>query len=149
MKKPSASFRKIMIVVFCIITLPTALSAQTVKIKQGKVTINEKEVFIYKAAKYGFSLCDMKTNEELIFIKENQGTIKEGPDADKDNFIIYNFLKQKIKVEIARYYSPKTCISFLFNEGVFDLDGNLNLEKITLFKEKYDEAISDKIVIPR
>lgn len=138
-----------MFIVFCLIIIPNALYAQKVKIKQDRVTINEKEVFIYKAAKYGFSLCNIKTNEELIFIKENQGTIKDGPDEDKDNFIIYNFLKEKIKVEIAKYYSPKTCIVFLFNEGVFDLEGNLNLEKITLLKEKFDEAISEKIVIQR
>ncbi|GEM_PF-1425176 len=149
MKTLLKSIHKLLIMVFCLIIIPNALYAQKVKIKQDRVTINEKEVFIYKSAKYGFSLCNIKTNEELIFIKENQGTIKDGPDEDKDNFIIYNFLKEKIKVEIAKYYSPKTCIMFLFNEGVFDLEGNLNLEKITLLKEKFDEAISEKIVIQR
>lgn len=138
-----------MIIMFCLIMIPNAIYAQKIKIKQDIVTINDKEVFIYKGAKYGFSLLNIKTNDEVIFIKENQGTVKEGPDEDKDNFIIYNFLKEKIKVEIAKYYSPKTCIMFLYNEGVFDLEGNLNSEKIALFKEKYDEAISDKIVIPR
>jgi hypothetical protein len=149
MKNPSKFILRFIIVVFCLITLPGALFAQKVKIKEDKVFIDEKEVFIYKGAKYGFSLCNKSTGEELIFIKENQGTIKEGPDEDKDNFIVYNFLKEKIKVEIAKYYSPKSCIAFLFNEGVFDMEGNLNSEKITLFKEKYDEAISDKIVLPR
>ena len=138
-----------MITMVCIIMIPSAIYAQKIKIKQDIVTINDKEVFIYKGAKYGFSLHNIKTKDEVIFIKENQGSIKDGPDEDKDNFIIYNFLKEKIKVEIARYYSPKTCILFLYNEGVFDLEGNLYSEKIALFKEKYDEAISDKIVIPR
>jgi len=149
MKNPLKSIHKLMIIVFCLIIIPNTINAQKVIIKQDRVTINEKEVFIYKGAKYGFSLYNIKTNDEVIFIKENQGTIKEGTDEDKDNFITYNFLKEKIKVEIAKYYSPKTCIIFLFNEGVFDLEGNLNFEKITLFKDKYDEAISEKIVIPR
>ncbi|RPJ70585.1 MAG: hypothetical protein EHM20_15335 [Alphaproteobacteria bacterium] len=149
MKNQLKSFCKLMIIVFCFVIIPGTICAQKVKIKQDIVTINEKEVFIYKAAKFGFSLYNIKTNDEVIFIKEYQGTNEVGPDQDKDNFIIYNFLKEKIKVEIAQYYSPKTCIMFLFNEGVFDLEGNLYLEKITLFKEKYDEAISEKIVLPR
>lgn len=149
MKNPLKSIYKLMIIVFYFVIIPNTIYAQKVKIKQDRVTINEKEVFIYKDATYGFSLYNIKTNDEVIFIKENQGTNDVGPDQDKDNFIIYNFLKEKIKVEIAKYYSPKTCIMFLFNEGVFDLDGNLNFQKTTLFKEKYDEAISEKIVISR
>lgn len=36
-------------------------------------------------ANKGFSINNIKTNDEVIIIQENQGTIKEGPDEDKDN----------------------------------------------------------------
>jgi hypothetical protein len=54
------------------------------------------------------------------------------------------FLKEKIKVEVS---ATKYDIGFLFNQGIFDLNGYLNLEKIIVFKEKYDENISEKTII--
>lgn len=137
-------FHRQIIIAFCLILISTTINAQKVKIKNGKVAINETEVFNYKEGINDISLYNIKTNEEIIFIKKNAGNITEGPDKYKDDFITYLFLKEKIKVEIA---TPKYDIVFLYNQGVFDLDGDLDLEKLMLFKEKYDENISGKTII--
>jgi len=135
---------KMMIIVFCLMIIPVAIHAQKVKIKNGKVAINGTEVFNYKEGKNDISLFNINTNEEIIFIKKNGGKITEGDDKYKDDFVTYLFLKEKIKVEIS---TTKYDIGFLYNQGVFDLGGNLNKEKIMLLKEKYDENISEKTII--
>lgn len=94
------------------------------------------------------SLYNINTNEEVIFIKEDDcGTTASSDnnaDWEKDDFVTYNFLKEKVKVEITQRVLMKWAIYFMLNEGVFDLKGNLNPEKIALFKDKYDEKISEK-----
>jgi hypothetical protein len=135
--------RQIMLAI-CLIIISTTINAQKVKIKNGKVAINETEVFNYKEGKNDISLFNINTNEEIIFIKKNAGKITEGDDKYKDDFVTYMFLKEKIKVEIS---TTKYDIGFLFNQGVFDLSGNLDSDKILLFKEKYDENISGKTII--
>ena len=144
MKNPVQSYFLYIISVVILISISAPAYSQKVKIKNGKVTINETEVFNYKEGKNDISLYNIFTNEEIIFIKKNAGNITEDPDKYKDDYVTYMFLKEKIKVEIA---TTKYDIGFLYNQGIFDLSGNLNLEKIILFKEKYDENISEKTII--
>jgi len=143
MKNLRKSVCRQIIFAFCLIFISTTINAQKVKIKKGKININEKEVFNYKDEENSVSVYNIRSNEEIIFIKINKGKITEGPDKYKDDYITYMFLNEKIKVEIS---SPKYDFGLLYNQGVFDLDGNLNFEKMKIFKEKYDENISEKTI---
>jgi len=135
--------------------LISTVNAQNVKFKKGKVLINEKEVFSYREGNTSrgetISIYNITTNEEVIFIKADDcGTraiSDNNVDWEKDDYITYNFLKEKVKVEMHGYTNFKGNIAFLFQQGVFDLKGILNPEKIALFKEKYDEKISEKTTI--
>lgn len=156
MKNIFKSDNKAKVILFCLLIFSTTISAKKlhVKLKKDKVILNETEVFSYKlgmtARGETRSLYNKNSNEEVIFIKVDNGGTTSGDDCGKDDFATFNFLKEKIKVErTGSFHLFKDDIAFLYLEGIFDLQGNLNLEKITLFKEKYDENISEKIVIPR
>jgi hypothetical protein len=143
------------IILFCFFLFSATISAQNIKIKKGKVLINDKEVFNIKTGNTSrgetTSLYSISTNEELIFIKNDDcGTYAysdNNADWDKDDFVTYNFLKQKVKVEMRGIVPLRSNIYVLLNAEVFDLNGNLNAEKIAQFKDKYDEKISEKTII--
>lgn len=155
MKNIFKSDNKAKVILFCLLIFSTTISAQKihVKLKKDKVILNETEVFSYKmgmtARGETRSLYNNNSNEEVIFIKVDNGGTTSGDKCEKDDFVTFNFLKEKIKVERTGSFYFKWDIAFLYSEGVFDLQGNLNLGKITLFKEKYDEKISEKIIMPR
>ena len=155
MKNIFKSDNKAKVILFCLLIFTTTISAQKlhVKLKKDKVILNETEVFSYKmgmtARGETRSLYNNNSNEEVIFIKIDNGGTTSGDNCEKDDFVTFNFLKEKIKVERSGSFNFKDDIAFLYLEGVFDLQGNLNLGKITLFKEKYDEKISEKIIMSR
>ena len=93
-------------------------------------------------------LYDLKTNEELIFIKENNGGTR-GADSRQDDYTVYKFIKENVTVEIATYNFMSSNVKFLYKNEIFDMNGMINEKKVLEFKEKYDENISDKTVIIR
>jgi hypothetical protein len=144
MKRSEPYLFRSVILVICLIVVSLAGNAQKVKISKGKIMIDEKVVFNYKEGNNDISLYNINTNEEVIYIKKFPGKITEGPDQYSDDYVSYLFIKEKIKVEIG---TPKYDLGLLYNQGVFDLEGNLNPDKIMLFKEKYDENISGRTII--
>lgn len=134
-------------IVFLVITIAIfpLLKAQNIQIKNDIVFVDNKEVFKCKSENNNgirsITLIDLHTNEELIFIKEDNGGTSGYRD---DDYTIYMFLKEKVKVEISTYNLWKYDIKFLFKQGVFDLNGQLDNSKITFLKEKFDENITEK-----
>ena len=142
----AASLQLKITILICFVLFTIPALAQSVKLKDDKVFIDGKEVFKYKnekAANATITLMDLNTNEELIFIREDDGGTY-GADRRGDDFTIYIFLKEKIRVEVSTFDYWKNDIKFLFKQAVFDTTGKLDHDKIVLFKEKYDENISEK-----
>ena len=138
------------ILIIAILTFVTnSVFSQKVKLKDHKVLIDGKEVFGYKkdeTTTTTLTIFDLNTKEELIFIKEDNGGTRDTRD---DDFTIYNFLREKVKVEISYYDFMSSNVKFLFVNGIFDTNGKLNEQKILTFKEKFDEKISEKTIITR
>ena len=75
---------KYIIIAFLFVNLSFS---QKVKIKNDKIIIDDKEVFICKKEDFNgdsLTIHDLKTNEELIFIKENNGGTR-GADSRHDD----------------------------------------------------------------
>jgi len=126
--------------------------SQKIKLKADKILIDEKEVFGYKKEVVNgdqtLTIYDLNTKEELIFIKEDDaGT--HGADSRSDDFTIYKFLKEGIKLEISTYNFMSNNVKFLFKNEIFDINGKLNEKKIAELKDKYDEKISEKTILIR
>lgn len=74
----------------------------------------------------------------------------------EDDYYILNFLTEKIKVEsndfskILNFMNSKKAmeklIKWLLKEKVLTNDGELNPERLTIFKEKYDENITERTI---
>ena len=146
---------KKILIIFYLILFTTPLYAQkpSIKLKTQKVIINGTEVFKFSrgwnGANEDVSLYNIISNEEVIYIKDDNGGTTQGPNSQNDDFVTYNFLNIKTKVEIRGKFRLISEIAFLYSNGVFDLEGNLNNEKINRFKDKYDENISGKTIISR
>ena len=131
----------------CFIFFSAPILAQSIKLKDKVVFLDGKEIFKYKIENNSgiesITLMDLTTNEEVIFIKEDDGGTF-GPKYRADDFTIYIFLKEKIRVEVSSFDFWKNDIKFLYKQNVFDSTGKLNQDKILLFKEKFDENITEK-----
>lgn len=78
----------------------------------------------------------------------------ETPRYVSDDYFILNFLTEKTKVEstdlakIANFMNSKKgmekLIKWLIKERVINQDGALNPERVAIFKEKYDENITQR-----
>jgi hypothetical protein len=72
----------------------------------------------------------------------------------KDDYFILNFLTEKVKIEttdiskIANFMNSRKgmekLIKWLIKERVLNHDGELNSERVAIFKEKYDENITER-----
>lgn len=97
------------------------LEAQNLIIKKGKILLDEIEVFDCKVdvAKGWLSIYDLKTKEELIYIKESL----DGIDNEYGNdYVIFKFL---------------------YRNKVFDSNGKLDDLKIKLFQLQFDENLTE------
>jgi len=122
----------------------TTIYAQKINLKKEKLLVDGKELLSYKKvpnySEYYFYT--LNTNNELFYIKyDRNGTF----EYDGDNFVKIFFTKKGIKVESKSLpfgKSGEKLIERLFFDGILTNDGNLNEEKITDFKTKYDDFIT-------
>lgn len=119
--------------------------AQKIKLKKGKILVDDIEVFNYDSSNSEgwLSIYDIESGDEVIFIKEaDNGTYT----YQDDDYTIYKFLEQEVIVEISGYSVWKSYIKFLFKNKVFDTDGKLNDSKIAALKTKFDENITERTI---
>lgn len=116
-------------------------SAQKVKFKKKKVILNNKEILSYKQIpfynqRYFYKL---NTNDELIYISlERNGT----DNYNGDDYIKIYFSEKDILIEtksLSYGTNTKPIIKRLVLEGVIEIDGNINYEKVAKFKKKYND----------
>lgn len=126
--------------------------SQEVVIKDDKVLLDGKQIL--KAEKINaaqYSFFTMKDDEEILMYK---GMDNETPMYLDDDYYILNFLTEKTKVEskdftkIANFMNSRKgmekLIKWLLKERVINSEGELNSDRVQIFKEKYDENITER-----
>ncbi len=139
-------------VLLLLITCSNLYLSQEVTIKDDKVLLDGKQIL--KAEKINvtqYSFFSMKDDEEVLLYKYMDN---ETPRYVSDDYFILNFLTEKTKVEstdlgkIANFMNSKKgmekLIRWLLKERVINQDGELNPDRIAVFKEKYDENITQR-----
>lgn len=134
---------KIVALLIVLVAYATTSSAQKIKLKDGKVLIDDRELFRYEKDSRWISLFSLETDEELIMIKQDHGGTP-GPEYRDDDYTIYTFLKEDVKAEISSYNLWQHNIKFLLEQRVFDENGVMNAERIKSFKVKFDEDITSR-----
>ncbi|WP_312301844.1 hypothetical protein [Chryseobacterium sp.] len=126
--------------------------SQEVTIKDDKVLLDGKQIL--KAEKINaaqYSFFSMKDDEEVLLYRYMDN---ETPRYVSDDYFILNFLTEKTKVEstdmakIANFMNSKKGIEklvrWLLKERVINHDGELNAERVAVFKDKYHENITER-----
>jgi hypothetical protein len=137
---------------FLLVTSFSTYFAQEVAIKDDKVLLDGKQIL--KAEKinvFQYSFYTMKDDEEILMYKYMDN---ETPKYPEDDYYILNFLTEKIKVEttdvskIANFMNSRKgmekLIKWLLKERVINNDGELNSDRVQIFKDKYNENITER-----
>lgn len=126
--------------------------SQDVVIKDDKVLLDGKQIL--KAEKINvaqYSFFSMADDEEILLYRymdnETQGYFD-------DDFYVLNFLTKKVKVESSDFTKifnvmnsrkgMEKLIKWLLKERVINQNGELNPDRVAIFKEKYDENITER-----
>ncbi|REC73936.1 hypothetical protein DRF60_18810 [Chryseobacterium elymi] len=137
---------------FFLITSVNFYFSQEVTIKDDKVLLDGKQILrAEKINMIEYSFFTLKDDEEILMYKMmDSGT----PKYSNDDYYVLNFLTQKTKVEssdftkILNFMNSKKgmekLIKWLLKEKVINSDGELNPDRLEIFKEKYDENITDR-----
>ncbi|NRD20397.1 hypothetical protein HNV08_10100 [Winogradskyella eckloniae] len=118
------------------------LDAQNLILKKGKLISEDTEICNYKIdlSEGWLRLYDLKTNDTLIIIEESFNNTDANYD---DDYVIFKFPKQEIKVEISGTSFWIDYVKLLYRNKTFDLNGQLNDLQIKLFKLRMDENITE------
>lgn len=126
--------------------------SQDVSIKDDKVLLDGKQIL--KAEKINaaqYSFFSMKDDEEVLLYRYMDN---ETPRYVNDDYFILNFLTEKTKVEstdmtkISNFMNSKKgmekLVKWLLKERVINHVGELNPERVAIFKDKYHENITER-----
>ncbi|MBV8326428.1 hypothetical protein [Chryseobacterium sp.] len=126
--------------------------SQEVTIKDNKVLLDGKQIL--KAEKISlaqYSFFSMKDDDEILLYKYMDN---ETPSNVRDDFFILNFLTAKVKVEstdlgkVSNFMNSRKgmekIVKWLLQERVLNEKGEINPERVAVFKEKYDENITQR-----
>lgn len=127
--------------------------SQEVVIKDDKVLLDGKQIL--KAEKINvaqYSFFSMKNDDDEVLLYKYMDN--ETPKYPNDDFYILNFLTEKVKIEssdmtkISNFMNSKKgmekLIKWLLKERVINHEGELNPDRLSIFKEKYDENITER-----
>lgn len=126
--------------------------SQEVTIKNDKVLLDGNQILkVEKINVAQYSFFSMKDDEEVLLYKYMDN---ETPSYVSDDYFILNFLTEKTKVEstdiakIANFMNSKKgmekLVRWLLKERVINNNGELNPDRISVFKDKYDENITER-----
>ncbi|MCW3162690.1 hypothetical protein [Chryseobacterium oryctis] len=143
---------KKLISLFLLITSFNFYFSQDVVIKDDKVLLDGKQILKAEKINSGqYSFYTMKDDEEILMYKFMDN---ETPRYMDDDFYILNFLTEKTKIEstdfskIANIFNSKKgmekLVKWLLKERVINNEGELNSDRVQIFKEKYDQNITER-----
>jgi len=143
---------KKLLTVFLLIVSFTFYFSQEVVIKNDKVLLDGKQIL--KAEKINvaqYSFFTMKNDDEILMYRYMDN---ETPMYQDDDYFILNFLTEKTKVEskdftkIANFMNSRKgmekLVKWLLKERVINSEGELNPDRVQVFKDKYDENITER-----
>jgi hypothetical protein len=127
---------------------------QEVEIKDDKVLLDGKQIL--KAEKINmveYSFYNLKSDDEILLYRQMDNETSRYQD---DDYYVLNFLTEKVKVESNDFYkiasfmnskkSMEKLIKWLLKEKVLTNDGELNSDRLAIFKEKYDQNITERTI---
>lgn len=127
---------------------------QEVEIKDDKVLLDGKQIL--KAEKINmveYSFYNLKSDDEILLYRQMDNETARYQD---DDYYVLNFLTEKVKVESNDFYkiasfmnskkSMEKLIKWLLKEKVLTTDGELNPDRLAIFKEKYDQNITERTI---
>ncbi|WP_411811302.1 hypothetical protein ACLB9Y_15115 [Chryseobacterium scophthalmum] len=127
---------------------------QEVEIKDDKVLLDGKQIL--KAEKINmveYSFYNLKSDDEILLYRQMDNETSRYQD---DDYYVLNFLTEKVKVESNDFYkiasfmnskkSMEKLIKWLLKEKVLTNDGVLNPDRLAIFKEKYDQNITERTI---
>ncbi|VXC18795.1 MULTISPECIES: hypothetical protein [Chryseobacterium] len=127
---------------------------QEVEIKDDKVLLDGKQIL--KAEKINmveYSFYNLKSDDEILLYRQMDNETSRYQD---DDYYVLNFLTEKVKVESNDFYkiasfmnskkSMEKLIKWLLKEKVLTIDGELNSDRLAIFKEKYDQNITERTI---
>ena len=118
----------------------TTLSAQEIILKKGTVYVGETPTFSFvkKAMGNEFYVFKLDTKDDLVkMVVDNNKTESKVDDSKK---IIFYKQNTTIQNKNFRNRDYEFLVSLLLEEKVVDLKGDINLDNLKRFKEKYDEG---------
>ncbi len=143
---------KKLLAIFLLIVSCNFYFSQEVVIKDEKVLLDGKQIL--KAEKINvaqYSFFTMKNDDEILMYKYMDN---ETPMYQNDDYFILNFLSEKTKVEskdftkIANFMNSRKgmekLVKWLLKERVINDEGELNPDRVQVFKDKYDENITER-----
>lgn len=127
---------------------------QEVEIKDDKVLLDGKQIL--KAEKINmveYSFYNLKNDDEILLYRQMDNETSRYQD---DDYYVLNFLTEKVKIESNDFYkiasfmnskkSMEKLIKWLLKEKVLTNDGELNPDRLAIFKEKYDQNITERTI---
>ena len=117
----------------------TALSAQEVKLKKEIIYVGDAPTFSFAKKSIGNELYVYKLNTKVELVNmtvDNNNTESKVDDSKK---IVFTKLNTTIASKNFRSRNYEFLIALLIEEKVIDLKGDINLDNLKRFKEKYDE----------
>lgn len=139
-------------VFFLLIASCNLYLSQNVTIKDDKVFLDGKQILkTEKISLAQYSFFSVKNDDEILMYKYMDN---ETPSYVSDDYFILNFLTEKVKVEskdlgkVSNFMNSRKgmekLVKWLLKERVINQEGELNPERVTVFKEKYDENITQR-----
>jgi hypothetical protein len=120
--------------------------SQEIKLKNGKVLIDGKEILSYERQDWGdmeIHFYNLENKEEVLYMKKNSN---ETRTYYEDDFTQIRFLAFGKSLETKIDKPWKKFVEWLFQNKVFDNAGQFNEEKIDLFIKNYDEKITARTI---
>ena len=130
-------------------------NAQEVTIKDDQVLLNGNLILKYEKISGGqYSLYSLN-GEEILMYRFNNNETSEYQD---DDYFILNFLTAKMKIESKNFSQVvaglgmnfkkniRKLVSWLIKEKVINDKGDINLEKLEVFYDKYHDNLTERTV---
>lgn len=146
--------KKILLTFSLILSNIFLLHAQEVEIKNDKVLLDGNPILKYEKINIlQHSFYSLESDDEILLFKWHDNETSEYSD---DDYIILNFLVNKIKVETTSVEhviagigmnskkNMQKLIKWLIKEKVIDTKGNVNPDKLQTFYDKYNEDITNR-----
>lgn len=135
------------LIVSLLITLSSAhIYGQKVQIKKDQVYLEGKPILKYNKINLAQVSFYSLSGEEILFYHSVENAIGH---KNEETYVVLNFIPLKTKVRISDYSriasagikkAMEKLIKWLLADQVLTVSGELNLQKLELFRQKYQES---------